>query len=174
MTIPLVMTFVGPDRAGLVNAISACVADNGGAWLESRLARLAGAFAGIVRLEAPTHGVEALTKALKGLETQGLRVTVEVGDGGADAELRETLTLELLCLDRPGIVREVTETLSAFDVNIEEFESALVGAAFTGQPMFKAKARLHAPPHVSAAELRRTLEELAGEMTADITLSKEG
>ena len=173
MTIPLVMTFIGADRPGLVKAISACVADNGGAWLESRLARLAGAFAGIVRLEAPSAGVEKLTAALKALEQSGLRVTIEVGDGGADAELRESLTLELLCLDRPGIVREVTETLSGLDVNIEEFESALVSAAFTGQPMFKAKARLHPPSNVSAAELRRTLEALAGEMMADISLSKE-
>jgi glycine cleavage system regulatory protein len=170
MTIPLVMTFVGPDRPGLVNAISACVAENGGAWLESRLARLAGAFAGIVRLEAPKGGAETLTQALKALEARGLRVTVELGDGGADAESRDTLTLELLCLDRPGIVREVTETLSALDVNIEEFESALVSAAFTGQPMFKAKARLHPPQTVSVGELRRRLEALAGEMTADITL----
>ena len=173
MTIPLVMTFVGTDRPGLVNAISACVADNGGGWLESRLARLAGQFAGIVRIEAPTASVEALMAALKALETSGLRVTVEVGDGGADAELRETLSLELLCLDRPGIVREVAETLAALDVNIEEFESALVSAAFTGQPMFKAKARLHAPPTVSAAELRRRLEELAGEMMAEISLGKD-
>ena len=173
MTIPLVMTFVGLDRPGLVNEISACVADNGGAWLESRLARLAGEFAGIVRLESPPGGVEALIAALKALETEGLRVTLEIGDGGADAELRETLTLELLCLDRPGIVREVAETLSALDVNIEEFESALVSAAFTGLPMFKAKARLHAPPTVSAAELRRRLEELAGEMMAEISLIKE-
>jgi len=57
VTIPLVMTFVGTDRPGLVNAISACVADNGGGWLESRLARLAGQFAGIVRIEAPTASV---------------------------------------------------------------------------------------------------------------------
>lgn len=174
MSIPLVMTFIGWDRPGLVNAISACVAENGGAWLESRLARLAGQFAGIVRIEAPRGNIEALKAALLALDAAGLRVTVEVGDVGEEAELREILTLELLCLDRPGIVRDVTETLTELDVNIEEFESALVSAAFTGQPMFKAKARLHAPSHVSAAELRRRMEELAGEMMAEITLGKEG
>ena len=54
---------------------------------------------------------------------------------GAQAEARvkpRMLTLDLLCLDRPGIVRDVTETLTALEINIEEFESALGDAAFTG------------------------------------------
>ena len=34
--IPLVLTFVGDDRPGLVNAISEKVATHGATWLESR------------------------------------------------------------------------------------------------------------------------------------------
>jgi glycine cleavage system regulatory protein len=165
----LVITFIGRDRPGLVNAISSRVAAEGGAWLESRLARLAGEFAGIVRVEAPEDRVGALTAALQDL--QGLTVTIAT----AHVEPREApdiLTLDLLCLDRPGIVREVTETLSALEVNIEEFESGLVAAAFTGQPMFKATARLSAPPGLSIEELRRRLEKLAAEMMADIALGQ--
>jgi glycine cleavage system regulatory protein len=44
--IPLVLTFVGDDRPGLVNAIAEKVADCGATWLESRSVRLAGKFAG--------------------------------------------------------------------------------------------------------------------------------
>ena len=44
----LVLTFVGDDRPGLVNAISEKVVDFGGTWLESRSVRLAGKFAGVV------------------------------------------------------------------------------------------------------------------------------
>jgi glycine cleavage system regulatory protein len=36
----LVLTFVGDDRPGLVNAVSEKVADFGGTWLESRSVRL--------------------------------------------------------------------------------------------------------------------------------------
>ena len=76
MTKPLVLTFVGRDRPGLVNAISERVASAGGTWLESRLARLAGEFAGIVLVAAPEDKFEALAAALAGLETAGLRVTI--------------------------------------------------------------------------------------------------
>jgi len=168
MSASLVMTFIGRDRPGLVNAIASRVAAEGATWLESRLARLAGEFAGIVRVDAPEDRVEALNASLRQLETQGLRITIEAGS--VQAEDRASVRLELLCLDRPGIVREVTETISSLGVNIEEFESDLVSAPFTGHPMFKAVARLHAPAGLAHEDLRRKLEKLAGELMADLTL----
>ena len=172
MPTPMVMTFIGRDRPGLVNAISQRIADHGGAWLESRLARLSGQFAGIVLVDIPEAHVAGLAGALRELETAGLRVTVERGVEAPDSEARRMLDLELLGADRPGIVREVTAALSELGVNIEEFESGLVSAAFTGQPMFQASARLHAPDSLALEELRRTLERLAGELMVDISVSE--
>jgi glycine cleavage system regulatory protein len=172
MTTPLVMTFIGRDRPGLVNAISGLVAAHGGAWLESRLARLAGEFAGIARVDVPDEGVAALTAALRELETAGLRVTVERGVAAAPDAPRKILLLDLLGLDRSGIVRDVTETLTRLGVNIEEFESGLESAPFTGAPMFRASARLHAPEGLAIEDLRKALERLAGELMADIAVSE--
>ncbi|MCC2101432.1 MAG: amino acid-binding protein, partial [Hyphomicrobiales bacterium] len=59
---PMVLTLIGDDKPGLVNAASAAVAAHGGTWLESRLARLAGKFAGIVLIAAPEDRAEALTE----------------------------------------------------------------------------------------------------------------
>ncbi|NIM63004.1 MAG: glycine cleavage system protein R, partial [Acidobacteria bacterium] len=50
MSISLVLTVNGPDRPGLVEALSQTVAKHQGSWLESRMARLAGHFAGILRV----------------------------------------------------------------------------------------------------------------------------
>ena len=71
----LILTVVGPDRPGLVRALSEAVAARGGSWLESRMARLAGQFAGIVLVEAP----ESLLDDLRALESQGLRIVVQGG-----------------------------------------------------------------------------------------------
>ena len=38
----LVLTLIGPDRPGLVEAVAEVVAAHGGNWLESRMAHLAG------------------------------------------------------------------------------------------------------------------------------------
>jgi glycine cleavage system regulatory protein len=164
MSIPLVITFVGPDRAGLVSAVSDAVAAQGGTWLESRLARLAGQFAGIVRADAPEDRADVLEAALAALP--GLRVTVTRG-GADEAPRLRRWRLDLLGLDRPGIVRDATRALSALGVNIAEFASDLRPAPFSGAPMFHAQAVLEAPEAVSLDAVRAALENLAGELTAE-------
>ena len=46
-------TVIGRDRPGLVQRLASLVADHGGNWLESRMSRLGGEFAGILRLTVP-------------------------------------------------------------------------------------------------------------------------
>src|SRR5208337_5257294 len=70
--VPLVLTFVGDDRPGLVNAMSEKIAACGATWLESRSARLAGKFAGILLVGVPEANVAALEKALGDLKPAGL------------------------------------------------------------------------------------------------------
>ena len=96
----LILTVIGPDRPGLVNALAAAVAGRGGSWLESRMARLAGQFAGIVRVEAAA----GLEDDLHALENQGLRIVVQPA-AAEPVAAGERLTLEVVGNDRPGIVR---------------------------------------------------------------------
>ena len=63
----LVMTVIGPDRTGLVDSVAGLVAEHGGNWLESRMSRLGGHFAGILRVEVPSEKEPALVAALKRL-----------------------------------------------------------------------------------------------------------
>jgi glycine cleavage system regulatory protein len=164
LVVSLVIACVGPDRAGLVSAISDTIAAHGGTWLESRLARLAGQFAGVVRADAPEANAEALTAALGALA--GLKVTVTRGAGEAEPPKRR-LRLELLGLDRPGIVRDATRALAGLGVNIVEFETELRPAPFSGAPMFYAEAMLETPAEVDVEHVRAALESLAGELTAE-------
>ena len=61
----LVTTIVGPDRTGLVESVARVVAAHGGNWLESRMCRLGGDFAGILRIEIPADKKSPLLDALK-------------------------------------------------------------------------------------------------------------
>ena len=168
---PLILTLIGDDKPGLVNAASEAVAAHGGTWLESRLARLAGKFAGIVLIEAPDDKTEGLTGALRALESAGLKVAVERGaTQTAPAASARHLDIEIVGHERPGIVRDLTQTLKNLGANIEEFSSGVESAAFTGAEMFRAKIRVGLPETLTPAELRRTLERLAGEIMVDLTL----
>jgi glycine cleavage system regulatory protein len=154
MTTNLVLTFVGRDRPGIVNAISGKVAAAGGAWLESRLARLAGEFAGIVLVSVPETNIATLDLGLRDLEAKGLRVTLERSEGVPIPRPEKTYRLDM--------------------IGIEDFTSGVESAPFSGQEMFRASAVLHAPEGLEPEALQKTLERLAGEILVDLTFGAGG
>ncbi|MFL5252728.1 MAG: glycine cleavage system protein R [Rhodopila sp.] len=160
----LILTVLGPDRPGVVSALSQAVAARGGSWLESRMSRLAGQFAGIVLVEAP----EALLQDLPALEHDGFRIVGQLAGAVPDAPAGELLALEVVGNDRPGIVRDVTSILAGGGVNIEEFTTNIEAGSFTGGTLFRATARLRAPDVAAVDAVRASLEELGNELMVDI------
>jgi glycine cleavage system regulatory protein len=162
---PLILTVVGPDRPGLVRALSEAVAARNGSWLESRMARLAGQFAGIVLVEAP----EALLDDLRTLERHGLRITAQTGiPGPSVASGQPRLALEVVGNDRPGIVRDISQVLAASGVNIEELTTGVVSGSFSGETLFRVTAFLRAPDGAAVNAARTGLEQLGNELMVDI------
>jgi glycine cleavage system regulatory protein len=172
MTTPLVLTFVGDDRPGLVNLISEKVAAHGATWLESRSVRLAGKFAGVVLVGIPDENVIPLESALAKLAPSGLRVSIERGAAAESEKPARTVKLDAVGNERPGIVRDVTQALTQLGVNIEEFASGLEGEPFTGVQMFHATARLSVPDGLALDDLRKALEKLAAEIMVDLTVGE--
>lgn len=168
MTQSLVLNVVGRDRPGLVRLLAQLVAERGGSWLESRMARLAGQFAGIVLVGIPEAETAALTAALEGLRAEGLLVTVHPGAEEAPAPVRTMLLLEVVGNDRPGIVRDVTRALAGSGVNIEELTTDVRSGSFSGERLFRASARLGAVSPTAAAEVQSALEHLGNELMVDL------
>jgi glycine cleavage system regulatory protein len=164
----VVLTVLGPDRTGLVEALAERIAAAGGNWEASHMARLAGQFAGIVLVTTERGRVEPMVNALRGLDTFGLEVTARVTAAPASAP-GSRFRLELTGGDRPGIVRDVSRVLAERGVNVEELESTISSAPMSGEPLFTARAMLRLPPQLTLAELRVGLEALAGELMVDLT-----
>ena len=168
----LILTVVGPDRPGLVRALSEAVAAHGGSWLESRMARLAGQFAGIVLVQAP----ESLLDDLHRLESQGLRIAAQSATdsalAGATAEPR--LALEVVGNDRPGIVRDIAQILATSGINIEELTTGVASGSFSGEPLFRVTAQVRAPNQAAVDAMRTGLERLGNELMVDIQPTGDG
>ena len=173
MRVPLVMTIIGPDRTGLVESVARAVADHGGNWLESRMCRLGGEFAGILRIELPVEKRQALMDALQALQRSGLTVVVRPGEP-AQAAAGRAARLEIVGHDRPGIVREITRALAAAGVNVEDFSSECTSAPMSGEPLFKATARLQLPAGCNTAALQSGLEKIAGDLLVDVSFAELG
>jgi glycine cleavage system regulatory protein len=168
----LVLTLIGPDRPGLVEAVAEPIATHGGNWLESRMAHLAGQFAGILRVEVPDARAAALASALRLLEGRGLRVTVEVVPAAVAPPARHTLVVDLVGLDRPGIVREISHVLAERDVNIEDLVTDRTPAPMSAEMLFRWRARVNVPGSLDASVLRTRLEKLAQDLMVQVTLEE--
>jgi glycine cleavage system regulatory protein len=168
----LVVTVIGPDRPGLVSLISDRGRAHGASWDESRMASLAGQFAGIVHFVVPHDQAAALTAALQQLEANGLRVTVVAGDVIEEAPGSRTLELELVGQDRPGIVRDISRALAELGISIRELETEVSSAAMSGEHLFTARAVLQVPRDIATASLRGVLEALANELMVDVELDE--
>jgi glycine cleavage system regulatory protein len=172
MATSLVVTVIGNDRPGIVDRVSEVVLAADANWEESRMARLAGKFAGILRISVPAANAEALTSGLVGLSRDGLTVVVE-SSGEAPAEPFRTVRLELVGNDHPGIIRDIARVLAQHQVNIEELETGVAGAPMTGEQLFRARAQLRLPAAVTTDWLRGRLEALAGELMVDVALDEQ-
>ncbi|MFN8518760.1 MAG: ACT domain-containing protein [Chloroflexota bacterium] len=171
--IDLVLTLIGPDHPGIVGSVSEVVAAHGGNWLESRMAHLAGKFAGVLCVEVADERADALEAALAGLAVDGLRIVVErsapVDQGGQRA-----MRIELLGLDRPGLVHEVSALLATHRVNVEELATDRRAAAHSGDLMFHADIRVVLPEGLEVAQVRAGLERLADDLMVEIGLAESG
>jgi glycine cleavage system regulatory protein len=173
----LVLTLIGNDRPGLVEAVAGIVAGHGGNWLESRMTHLAGKFAGILRAEVPPEKVTSALEALAGLEARGLRVVAETvprggAAGAASSGAPRTMELELVGLDRPGIVREIAQLLAQNGVNVEELATNRKSAPMSGETLFEAHARVQVPSGADVVSLRTALERLASDLMVEVTLNE--
>src|SRR5829696_7636744 len=129
MLATLVMTVIAVDRPGLVQMVAARVADHGGNWLESRMCRLGGQFAGILRVEVAPERRDELLNALRTLEVDGLRVIIHADGGGLSDQRPQTadrtmtpgtlVAVALVGTDRPGILRSVSGVFAAHGINVE-------------------------------------------------------
>jgi glycine cleavage system regulatory protein len=84
------------------------------------------------------------------------------------------MDVELLGLDRPGLVREISSLLAARRVNVEELTTDVYSAPMSGDTMFRARARVHVPSEVDEHELRESLERLAGDLMVEIRVADAG
>jgi glycine cleavage system regulatory protein len=174
MAAHLVLTVIAPDKPGIVETLSQTISDHGANWLGSRMARLAGEFAGIVEVSAPEDATAKLEAALVSLESQGLRVQIAQSTAGDAASAHRHLLLEVVGNDRPGIVREIAQTLAGRGVNLDELSTGCESAPMSGEVLFRATARLQVPESVTVEDLGEELEKIAADLMVDLKLDEPG
>lgn len=167
-----VITVVAPDKPGQVERIADCIALHGGNWLESRMSRMAGQFAGIVRVAVPVDNRDALQNALQALGDQEIRVLFAESSTEPSTGWK-SIGMDLVGNDRPGIVRDITRLLAEQGVNVERLVTEVNPAPMSSEPLFHAEAVLGVPLSLSLDSLQERLETLADDLMVDLVLRTE-
>ena len=172
MTDHAVLTAIGADRPGLVEAVSEFVFLHGGNIEDSRMANLRGQFTMMLLVNAPGASLKQMQVALPTLvHKTALHVEIRAA-GAASTTARPALAYRLTAtsLDQAGLVHRVAQLLRSMDVNIESMQTNLVAAPYTGAPVFEMELALSVPGDRPASQLRQKLGELCDQLNIDWNL----
>ena len=161
----LVVSFVGPDRPGLVDTISNLVNQYKGNWQTSSLHHLSGFFAGVIEIAVSEENCQTLTDQLNSIPE--LKCVIEIGESATQSTGRGVV-LELTANDRAGIVQEVASVIHQQGGNLLKLVSIREGAAHSGVELFKAKANIDVAPE-KIDDLVEALENTANDFMVDIS-----
>lgn len=168
------LTVIGDDRSGLVEALANVVTAHGGNWERSQLTELAGKFAGIVVVSVPADRVDELTASLH--ELDGL-LEVSAHPGAAaptvlPTQAQHTLSIDLVGNDHPGIVHDISAVLARHGLSIVTIETTTREAPMAGGLLFEAHVVVRLPRSAEVAQVRSDLERLASELLVDLDVSE--
>jgi len=172
VNISLVMTLLGKDQPGIVERVSAVVAEHGGNWEQSQMARLSGRFAGFIRISTPPDCAASLEQGLLAIAQPDLDLRVDRIDAAEPDPDTTPAHLELVGHDRPGILREITAALANQRVNVTRLETRCRSAPMSGEMLFHVDADLLCPATLTFEDLRENLEKLGHDMMVEIDLAE--
>jgi glycine cleavage system regulatory protein len=165
-----IITFIGDDRPGLVEALSVAIENNRGNWHESRLSQLGGKFAGLVLVSLPAESSAQLEADLKALSASGLSVRVTPTATATAAIGGRAITLTVIGPDRLGIVKEISHALAERKINVVEMDTHVSSAAMSAEMIFQARIDAEVPEQTDLHDLHDSLDEIANHMTLEIEL----
>jgi len=174
MTTYAILSAIGPDRPGLVDDVSHFIFQRGGNIEDSRMVNLRGQFAMMVLLGADEAAMKRLMADLPSLEkSSGLRPELRPAGAARTGESADARPFRLVAtaMDQAGLVHRVSNLLRKFDVNIENLDTKLAAAPYTGAPVFEMDMTLSIPRKTQLAELRGQLSALCDELNIDWQLT---
>lgn len=159
----LIISFVCPDKPGLVDLLSQTINDHEGNWQTSSLHHLAGYFAGVLQVSVNNEQSQKLTSALEALTP----FTFTIVSSENNTKDKANLTLQVTANDRPGIIKELSSVVHHHGGNLLKLISFTESAPHTGQEMFNAELQINIDVN-SIDELVEAIEQLANDIMVDI------
>ncbi len=168
----LVITALGADRPGIVNAITRHVSSCGCNIEDSRLAMLGEEFTFIMLLSGTWNAITLIesTLPLKGAELD-LLIVMKRTTAQARTPLPSTVWVQVDVADSPHIIERFTGLFDAWRMNIAELVSRTQPSQDNLPPQLYIQITAHSPASQNASEIEQAFKDLCTELDAQGTIS---
>src|SRR5262249_32437761 len=95
-------------------------------------------------------------------------IVVETSKSTPDVTPQRIIELECVGLDRPGIVRDISQVLADAGANVEEIGTDASSAPMSGELLFRARIRAAISADADLARLRDGLERVVRDLMVEL------
>ena len=171
MTDYLVISALGTDKPGIINRLSQKAVEHKCNILDTRMTVLGGEFALLMMLSGETGAIAELEPEIQS-EADRLSLTLILKRTTPKAIQTHNIpySVDVVALDNPGIVHEITKFFSDKMINIVEMETGTYAAAHTGTQMFSLEITVNIPSNQSIAALKEEFLNFCDEKNLDATI----
>lgn len=167
----LVISAIGEDKPGIINALSKASTDNQCNILDTRMTVLGGEFALLMMINGETKAIGNAQQAIAAkADNLGLTTIFKRTQPRKTGTVSRPYRVEVVAIDHPGIVSEIAGFFSAREINIEEMETGAYAAAHTGTPMFSLEMSVNIPGTLTVARLKDEFIAFCDERNLDATI----
>jgi len=172
MTKHIVISALGDDKPGIVKAVSKRILDVGGNIADSRMTVLGDEFALIMLVDGTEATIADIQTGLLDMEKAlGLTIIFKQTGLSVKGSPRLPYLVEVVAMDNPGIVHDVTDFLSAKNINVEEMATSSYPAPHTGTIMFSMEMSISIPGDANISSLKSDFLDFCDELNLDASLS---
>lgn len=166
---PMVFSLLGPDRTGLVDRVTESLAKFQANLEDSRMAVLGGEFAMMFLCSVNESQVQGLIGEMESVAGQlDLLITHKATSLRRSHSGMLPLQVAVRGADHEGIVHDLVHHLVEQGVSVDNLESQLVNAPYSGVPLFEMQMRISAPASLSLSALRRRLQQVGDDLNVDV------
>lgn len=164
-----VFSLLGQDRTGLVDRVTLALGRANGNLEDSRMAVLGGEFAMMFLCSVEAAEAEALVAEMEKVANDlDLLLTHKATTSRKNQAGTLALQVAVRGADHEGIVHDLVHHLVEQGVSVDNLESQLVNAPYSGVALFEMQMRISAPASLSLSGLRRRLQAVGDELNVDV------
>ncbi|NIM28270.1 MAG: glycine cleavage system protein R [Gammaproteobacteria bacterium] len=168
----LVISAVGRDRPGLIDELSRAILDCGCNIGDSRMAVLGSELAIMMALSGHWNAIAKLENQLPKLEESlGIKIISKRSEPRTGTENLIPYGVEVVSIDHPGIVYEVTNFFSRRGINVEDLYTSSYSAPHTGAAMFALHMTVGIPSDTAIASVRGDFMDFCDDLNLDAMMA---